>query len=158
MDAAGVRQVRRRPEEQPVHDAEHGRVGADAEAQRQHHREREARPQPEPAQRVAQILPDGPPPVRAPLGRDTPPVHRHQARAGPAHVAAAALRLTARFARLHATLHELLHSQLEVQAQLVLHLALHVGRATEPEHAPQAGPAADVRAHAVWRTLNMAVA
>jgi hypothetical protein len=45
-----------RPQQHPVHHAEHRAVGADAQRQRQHRRQREARTLTKDAQRVARIL------------------------------------------------------------------------------------------------------
>jgi hypothetical protein len=52
----GILEHRWRPEQQPVHDAEHGSVGADAEGKREHHRRREPGLGSQPAQGVAEVL------------------------------------------------------------------------------------------------------
>src|SRR5256886_6672651 len=55
-DSIRIHHVRRRPEEQPVHDAEHRGVRPDAEPQCEHSCQREPRAPCERAQRVAEIL------------------------------------------------------------------------------------------------------
>src|SRR5207245_1077419 len=58
-DAIRIDHVRRRPEEQPVHHAEHRGVRPDAEPQREHRGECEPRAPGEGAQRVAQVGEEG---------------------------------------------------------------------------------------------------
>ena len=56
MDAISVAQKRRRTDEQAIDDAEHRRIGADAESEREHDAEGEARLGAKAADRVAEIL------------------------------------------------------------------------------------------------------
>ena len=58
-DPIGIDHVRRRADEEPVHDAEHRRVRADTEPQRQDRSEREPRAPGQCPQRMAKILEEG---------------------------------------------------------------------------------------------------
>ncbi len=59
VHAVSIGEERRRPEEQSIGNAEHCRVGADAEGQRDHDRRCEAGLPAQAADRVANVLPEG---------------------------------------------------------------------------------------------------
>ena len=132
--AVGRIQVRRRPEEQAIDDAEHRRVGADAESEGGDDADREAGLEAKPAQRVAQILGEAAPPFRAPLLIDARAIDFRETPACALNVAEASLGFPPGFVGIHAAVHELPHSHLEVKAQLVVDGARDAGAAALDAH------------------------
>jgi hypothetical protein len=116
--------VRQRVEEHRFDDAEHGRVGADAQRERQDGEQREERGTPRRSYGKAHVLPQVPQPLRPPPLCRVLPVDCTHCCAPVRDVAEPAQRLGARLVGGTAARHQLGGAHLEVEGDLVLDLGV----------------------------------
>src|SRR5262245_26129260 len=112
--------VHRRPEQEPVDDAEHRRVRADAESECNDHAGGESWFELEPTHGLVELLRERGPPRGASLGPESGAIDGREAIARSADVAEAPLCFSPSFIRRHPGGHELLHRHLEMEPKLVV--------------------------------------